>query len=108
MREKLMAELTALKQSIVAANSEVYQASRELVFAKDELRVMENSLVSSGVIDGKNAEIRSAQMYASTVVERQNVAEAENSLEEAKLSLNNLQTELRINLALVELVKGVA
>ncbi|EHQ88242.1 hypothetical protein [Desulfosporosinus youngiae] len=108
MREQLIVELTALKQSIVAANSEVYLAARELVNAKDELRLTENSLIVDGLIDGKNAEIRSAQMYANTVVDRQNVADAEDSLESAKMTLNNLQTELRITLALVELVKGVA
>lgn len=108
MREQLIADLTALKQSIVAANTEVYTAGRELITAKDELRATENLLISGGVIDGKNAEIRAAQMYANTAVERQNVAEAEDFLESTKMALSNLQTELRITLALAELVKGVA
>lgn len=108
MREQLIADLMALKQSIVAANSEVYMAARELTSAKDELRIQENSLIRGGIIDGKNAEIRAAQMYEHTVIERQNVAEAEDYLEDQKVTLGNLQTELRINLALVELVKGVA
>lgn len=106
MREKLIAELTALKQSIVVANRGVYSAARELNGAKDELRVEENRLTLGGYIDGKNAEIRAAQMYQQTIIERQNVSEAEDFMESSKMELNNLQTELRINLALVELVKG--
>ena len=108
MREKLISDLTSLKQSIAKANSEVYMAARELMTVKDELRIEENSLIRGGIIDGKNAEIRAAQMYEHTIMERQNVAEAEDYLEASKVTLSNLQTELRINLALVELVKGVA
>ena len=108
MHKNLIADLKALKISIPAANEQVYMAARDLVAAKDELRIQEGRLIADGVIDGKNAEIRAAQMYGCTVVERQNVAEAEDFLEHSKLTLSNLQTELRINLALVELVKGVA
>lgn len=108
MREQLIAELTALKQSIVDANIEVFTAAHELMVAKDALRVKEDSLTLSGVIDGKNAEIRAVQLRQQTVIERQDVAEAEDYLESAKMGLNNRRTELQINLALVELVKGVA
>jgi len=108
MHKNLIDDLKDLKISIPAANEQVYMSARDLVAAKDELRIEEGRLIASGVIDGKNAEIRAAQMYGCTVVERQNVAEAEDFLEHSKLTLSNLQTELRINLALVELVKGVA
>lgn len=108
MKQQLIDELTALKQSITKANTEVYMAARELTTAKDELRVEENLLIQGGTIDGKNAEIRAAQMYQHTVIKRQNVAEAEDFLEASKTTFNNLHTELRINLALVELVKGVS
>jgi len=107
MRENLIADLKDLKISIPTANEQVYMAARELLTAKDELKIEENKLIAGGVIDGKNAEIRAAQMHGCTVVERQNVAEAEDFLESMKMTLANLQTELRINLALVELVKGV-
>ena len=106
MRENLIADLKDLKISIPAANEQVYIAARELMVAKDELRIQEGKLIADKIIDGKNAEIRAAQMYGCTVVERQNVAEAEDFMEHSKLTLSNLQAELRINLALVELVKG--
>ena len=108
MRDQLIADLLILKQSIVAANNQVYLAARDLMAAKDELRLEENRLISGGYIDGKNAEIRAAQTHQQTVIERQNVAEAEDCLDASKTALSNLNTELRINLALVELVKGVA
>lgn len=108
MREQLIAELTALKQSIVIANEEVYTSSRQLMVVKDDLRVKEDSLILGGVIDGKNAEIRAAQMSQHTIIERQEVADIEDYLENAKKNLNNLRVELQISLALVELVKGVA
>lgn len=107
MREQLISDLTTLKLAISTANRDVYLAARELVTVKDDLRLRENELISTGYIDGKNAEIRAAQMYQQTVIERQNVAEAEDYLESAKVTLSSLNTELRINLALVELIKGV-
>ena len=107
MRENLIADLKDLKISIPTANEQVYMAAHELMAAKDELRIQEGKLIADKIIDGKNAEIRAAQMYGCTVVERQNVAEAEDFLESAKVTLSNLQTELRINISLVELVKGV-
>ncbi|MDQ7094174.1 hypothetical protein REC12_11295 [Desulfosporosinus sp. PR] len=108
MHEQLIADLMALKQSIVRANNDVYTAAHELIVAKDALRAKEDSVTVEGLIDGKNAEIRASQLRQYTVIERQEVAEAEDYLENAKTTLSNLRTELQINLALVELVKGVA
>jgi len=108
MRDQLIAELTALKQSIVAANDEVFSASHELMVKKDALRAREDYLTLNGIIDGKNAEIRAAQLRQETIIERQDVAEAEDYLESAKATLSNRMAELRINLGLVELLKGVA
>jgi hypothetical protein len=108
MREQLIADLKSLKVSIPTANTEVYRGAREVITAKDELAIEEGALIKNGSIDGKNAEIRAAQMREFTVMERQNVTEAEDYFEAQKVGLRNLQTELQINLALVELVKGDA
>ena len=70
MREQLINDLKALKVSIPFANEQVYMAARELMAAKDELRIQEGKLIADKIIDGKNAEIRAAQMYGCTVVEQ--------------------------------------
>jgi hypothetical protein len=112
MREQLIAELTALKAEIVDANATVFVTIQGLQSAKKALQDCEDRLIMGRVpglaIDGKNAEIRAAQLREYTTTERQEVAFAEDSLETAKTTLRNRQYELQINLALVELVKGVA
>lgn len=110
MREQLIAELTALKAEIVDANATVFVTIQGLQSAKKALQDCEDRLIMGRVpglaIDGKNAEIRAAQLREYTTTERQEVAFAEDSLETAKTTLRNRQYELQINLALVELVKG--
>lgn len=112
MRELLIADLTVLKISIQVAEAEVFTAFKDVQDVKRLLQIREDEILmdrAEGVkIDGKNAEIRAAQIREATAYERLSVQEEEKVFEERKLELANLKTELRINLALVELVKGVA
>jgi hypothetical protein len=67
-----------------------------------------NKKVEGIKIDGKNAEIRAAQLREASTTQRVGVQEQEYNLEAKKVKLSNLRTELQISLALVELIKGVA
>lgn len=106
MREQLIADLMALKTELTNSYQEVYEATLAVAEAKDNLQVQEDQLLITGAIDGKNAEARAAQMRKQTIMERQELADAENSLESAKSVLRSFQARLQIDLALVELVKG--
>ncbi|MFZ3132703.1 MAG: hypothetical protein WA125_16780 [Desulfosporosinus sp.] len=108
MREKLIERLEYLRGAIVEVNTEVFNASKDLLVAKSVLQDKEDSPLTGGLIDGKNAEIRAAQIRELTSDERANVYVAESTLDGSRTTLSNLNTDLRINLALVELVKGVA
>lgn len=112
MREILMSELSVLKLSISDAEEAVFIAYNDLRVAKQRLQAREDDILldrAEGVkIDGKNAEIRAAQIREATFSQREGVLAQEQDLEASKLALAGYQTELRINLALVELVKGVA
>lgn len=108
MRDELIADLKALKTELTEAYAEVYLAAHNVLEAKDGLQVREDTLIQTGAIDGKNAEIRAAQMRGLTIIERQELADAEDYLKNAELNLKKLQVRLQINLALVELIKGAA
>lgn len=112
MREILIADLSALKVSIQVAEAKVFAAYKDVQDVKHKLQIKEDAILmdkAEGIkIDGKNAEIRAAQVREATSYERLAVQDEEKVFEARKLELANLKTELRINLALVELVKEVA
>jgi hypothetical protein len=66
----------------------------------------EDVLQLSGVIDGKNAEIRSSQLRAKTANERQGIQRAENKLSIARAHLNRLNNELAVYRAITAMLKG--
>ena len=111
MREKLISELSVLKIKIQDAENAVFVASSHLRKIERSLVDVEDLIIMGkldGVsIDGIDDEIRAVQMRDATTIYRMDVNTAEGFLEANKLELANLKTELRINLALVELVKGV-
>ena len=112
MREVLIADLSALKISIQVAETKLFVAYKDVQDVKRQPQIKEDAILmdrDEGIkIDGKNAEIRAAQIREATAYERLAVLDEEKVFEERKLELANLKNELRINLALVELVKGVA
>ena len=111
-RNELIERLEALRGEVIDAEQAVFVAYNDVQDVKRELQAREDELLldrAEGIkIDGKNAEIRAAQIRMATDYERIAVREEEYVLEAKKLALDGLRMELRINLALVELVKGVA
>jgi predicted protein tyrosine phosphatase len=74
--------------------------------AKDQLASKEAELLLSGAIDGKNAEIRNAQMREDTTMEREAVAEAERILALHRIDLTELQNEFKALRSISQLLSG--
>ena len=77
----------------------------DLQAAKDRLTSKEAELLLSGAIDGKNAEIRNAQMRELTTTEREAVAAAERILALQRANLTALQNEFRALRSVARLLK---
>jgi|GEM_PF-5004515 hypothetical protein len=112
MREELIKRLEALKGEVIDAEQAVFIAYNDVQVVKRRLQAREDEIIlgkAEGVeINGENAEIRAAQVREAIAQYLLAVQDEERVLEAKKLALDGLKTELRINLALVELVKGVA
>jgi len=111
-RSELIERLESLRSEVIDAEQAVFVAYNDVQDVKRDLQAREDDILldrAEGIkIDGKNAEIRAAQIRTATNYERTAVREEEYTLEAKKLALDGLRMELKINLALVELVKGVA
>lgn len=107
-KQEIANRLLALPSEISAAEDEVLRATVSLVTAKEMLQQKEDDLLLGNVIEGKNAEIRAAQMRAHTVDERGNLSEAELNLKNAAVRLGKLKDELRALQAAAGLLQGVA
>ncbi len=90
-KKTIIQRLIGLPGEIEAAETAVIKMSQNLMEAKDALAERESFLLLSGKIDGKNAEIRSAQLRELTSAERQFVVDAENALAGVKAFLNKLR-----------------
>lgn len=74
-------------QNLKAAQVEVFNASGGVLDAKEKLAARRAELLSSGEIDGRNAETREAQLMTRTEAEVQQLALAEGMAREAELRL---------------------
>ena len=91
----IIQRLLELPNEIEAAENEVIEMCEKVSKAKDDLTGKESVLLLSGKIDGKNAEIRSAQLRELALQERQAVNDAENALSGARAYLTKLQNTFR-------------
>jgi hypothetical protein len=87
--------LLALPKEISTAENVLLLANNGLLSAKDVLQRKEDDLLFGNVIDGKNAEIRSAQMRQGTQTERENLSTAERDVKNAAVRLGALRDEFR-------------
>ena len=76
----------------------------DLQAAKDQLASKEADLVLAGEIDGKNAEIRNAQMRKLTTTEREAVVAADRMLALHRVDLTLLQNEFRAMRSVARLI----
>lgn len=105
-KQEIINQLLELPGRIHQTELLLNQVYYEVQVKKDYLTAKEDQLVLSGVIDGKNAETRQAQLRSLTVEERQAVQQAENQINKVKAELNrllNTQANLR---AIAKLLVG--
>ncbi|SFF22516.1 hypothetical protein SAMN04487969_11924 [Paenibacillus algorifonticola] len=107
-KQALINRLLELPSEIAAAEDIVLQEHMLVVSAKESLQQKEDSLLLGNVIDGKNAEIRAAQVRQFTEHEREALADAEMRLKNAVARLGKGKDELRALRAVADLLKGAA
>jgi hypothetical protein len=105
-RKKIIGRLLEMPSEIFNAETEIFDAQCELLRAKDILTAKEAELYAEGKIDGKNAEIRSAQLKQLTTAERNIIATAENNINLARITFNHLYNEFKMLQTVAYLIEG--
>jgi len=106
-RKEIIERLFSLPEEIRTAELDVFSQQLGITSAKDVLSAKEAELYTEGVIDGKNAEIRTAQLRQLTIKERNDVARAENDANMARIKLNYLHNEFKALQTVAYLIEGV-
>lgn len=107
MNKQLIIErLLALPTEIAKAEESVIASSKAVQDAKNALQIHEDGLLTTGAIDGKNAEIRTAQLRSFTFNQREAVTQAEYNLVHVKNHLALLYNEFKALQSVVELLRG--
>ncbi len=83
-------KLVALPELIYKQEERIIKQKEEIAQAKLALQKKEASLLTSGVVDGKNKEIRDAQLLTLTQAEINQLTEAENVQQQQLIVLNYL------------------
>lgn len=108
-RQTVIENLAKLPALIEAAEMGVLRLQEQVDESKEELKDREGDLQLKGAIDGKNAEIRAAQLRQMTKMEREEVGQYENLLAEKRIELNRLLNEFRAYRSIARLLEaGVA
>lgn len=107
MKNICLSMLQTLPRDIKEAEHDLVEASMELQDAKDLLADKEAELLVNGKIDGKNAELRAAQMRELTKKERDSVALFENNVARTKIKLNAAGNEFKAWRSIAGLLKEV-
>ncbi len=107
-KQEIARRLLALTSEIGVAEEAVLKADRQLIAAKEVLQKKEDDLWLGNVIDGKNAEIRAAQMRRHTDYQREVLSEAELKFKNAVSKLGRLKDELGALQAFSRLLHGGA
>jgi hypothetical protein len=103
-RVAVIIRLTELPGEIEGRENDLLDAQEDLNKFKEGLIDQQNALLESGAIDGKNAELRSAQMRNLTNKERVEVAEAENVVAAARINLNRAVNQFKAYRAVAKLL----
>ncbi len=104
MKNDVIKRLRELPGEIQAQENALLEAVQYQEAYAESLSNTEAGLLLSGIIDGKNAEIRAAQMKDKTAEERAKVKEAENLVANARIGLNALLNELKALQAIARLL----
>ncbi|MGP0583666.1 hypothetical protein [Paenibacillus timonensis] len=107
-KQEIANRLLELPKEIATVEDVVIEANRQVVLAKEILQQKEDDLLLGNVIDGKNAEIRAAQMRQHTEHERMNLSNAELHLKNNVTRLGRLRDEFKALQSVAGLLQGVA
>jgi hypothetical protein len=107
-KKELMERLMALPVEINNEEITLIVRQYELLDVKNTLQQAKDQLYIDGVIDGKNAEIRDAQLRQRTTIEQNAVNKATELVDRQKHEVTLLQNELVALRAVVDLLKGAA
>ena len=107
-KQFVIGRLMALPQEIFATENELITISEKIQDAKNTLTAREAELLTSGMIDGKNAEQRAAQLKQLTELERATMANTEKQLPAIRAALTRLQNEFSALKAVAGMMREVA
>lgn len=107
-KQFIINRLLSLPKEIASAEETVITANKAVQDAKAALQNQEDGLLASGAIDGKNAEVRAAQLRSFTGEQREKVTQAEYNLIRVKNHLALLYNEFKALQAVADLLKGAA
>lgn len=94
-RQIIIEKLAFLPAEIAGVEAGVLTAQLAVAEAKDILANKEAQLYLDGTIDGKNAEIRAAQLKEYTFAERETIVTAETKMALARIELNRLLNQFK-------------
>ena len=107
-RQQVIDRLLKLPQEIEETEVALLDAQVGALAAKETVADREAELLVSGVIDGKNAETRSAQVRAATEAERLAAREAENAVSRCGIRFTALCNEFKALISAAALIREVA
>lgn len=93
-KQTLETMLVQHAENLKAKREALFKAAGMTIINKDDLEDMRQSLILSGTIDGKNAEIREAQMAEKLAKHIQNVRQVEDAERRAKHEFDQALTDL--------------
>lgn len=91
--DTLIERLLALPGARASAELSLLEAETTRQHLQAHLTTVEDELLLSGAIDGKNCEVRAAQLRAGTVTTRERLEEATAAVARLKISVHHLQAE---------------
>ncbi len=107
-KQGIISRLMALPGEIAMQENRIIDRQVLIQVTKTELANVEAELLTSGKIDGKNAEQRAAQLKQATIEEREAVAYGETELARERAALNLLQNEFAALKAVAGMMREVA
>ncbi len=105
-RMQIAMRIMEIPPAIADRELAVLEANRAAQRAKEYLAGRESELLLNGAIDGKNAEIREAQLRANTTAEREQYFAADGAVAVERVKLNALHNEFKALQVVTKLLGG--
>jgi hypothetical protein len=106
--EKITKDLPELLGAIAEKEKQVFQLYQALVIEKAIVQAQEDAALLQGLIDGRNADLREAQLRAIGTPARERLREAEKNYGWQKLELALLHLEFKSIRTLAMVLGGIS